>query len=206
MKLFLLILLVWFSTFTGKDCQSTNTETFNSNNSQQKQSIQTSDWKNANYQGLEIGKSTEKDMFKVLGKPIWSGTPEGMDKRDPYAEIWHDYELRNGIIGRLTVAVKSKGKVIREILLQPQKLSKDEAIKLFGSNYVITKYSQESCPSNDEEPNYQLYESENGQIVQIEYRSKGIALGLGNKDEVTDIFYVSKPFGGKKPECSNSTN
>ena len=71
----------------------------------------------------------------------------------------------------------------------PDRLTKDQAISHFGSDYIITRYAFDSCL--DEEDSEPIYESTTGPLVTVEYRARGIAISVGYKDLVTTPLRVS---------------
>lgn len=160
-----------------------------------------SEWHAATYRGLTIGKSTRADMLRVFGKPQWSGPPGDQMEGDPDPEVWYDYEGVAEFTGKLTVIVDERSNVILGIDLYPENLSKEEAIKHFGDDYVITRYDFDICLGNEESA--PLYESPNGEIKIIEYRERGIAIGFNYQDKVEHIQYVSKPIGATSSKCKD---
>lgn len=90
--------------------------------------------------------------------------------------------------------------VIVSVYLSPEQLSRDEAIRHFGNDYVETRYDFDSCLGNEESG--PMYESPNGQIRFIEYRSRGIAIGLDDDlSRVREIGYLSGPMGAATSKC-----
>ena len=69
----------------------------------------------------------------------------------------------------------------------PEKLSKEEAIRHFGTDYVISKY--EFCPDIDA-TTAPVYPDPNGPLVRIEYRKRGIVLDLDDDKTIGEIAYV----------------
>lgn len=138
-------------------------------------------------------------MLKILGKPNWSGAPGDQPKDDPNPEIWNEYETGGDFPGKLTVVVDKRGGIIQRIDLYPQELSEEQAIKHFGEGYVTTRYDFDECLSDGESA--PMYESPNGQLVTIEYRSRGIAIALNYQGKVNHINYVSKPIGALSSKC-----
>jgi hypothetical protein len=152
------------------------------------------DWGNANYRGLIIGKSTRADLRRIFGRLTWAGNPAGQSKKDPDQETWYEYESNEKPLGQhtITVAVSKKSGKIASLWLSPESLSKAEAIKYYGTDYVVTRYTFCEGFEGEDAP---IYESEDGQLLYLEYRSRGIALKVNYLDKVEEIVYVSKPIG-----------
>lgn len=154
-------------------------------------------WRPATFRGITVGKSKRVDMLRILGQPKWSRTTPG--EGEDHGTTWNNYERVGEFPGPTNVASDSRTGVITRIDFYPQGLSKAAVIKHFGRNYVITRYAFDPCPGEeDEEP---IYESPNGPLVSVEYRARGIAISVGDKDMVTRISYVVGPIGSAKARC-----
>ncbi|MCI0556830.1 MAG: hypothetical protein L0287_38310 [Anaerolineae bacterium] len=146
------------------------------------------EWQVATFRGLKIGKSTLDDTLRILGKPRWSGPEAERDNSDPDPPLYYSYEKGGEFPGELAVIIGEKSKKVLEIRNLPQNLSKVEAILHFGSDYVIARY--EFCPDVDGTA-IPIYPDPNGQILQIEYRGRGIVLALEDNGAISEISYVS---------------
>ncbi len=160
-----------------------------------------SEWRAGTYRGLTIGKSTRPDMLRVLGQPIWSGQPGDQAKDEPNPEIWNEYGSIQEFLGKLTVVVDKRSNIIMRIDLYPKNMPKEEAVKRFGYDYISTRYDFDQCLGNEESA--PLYESPNGPITEIEYRKRGIAIGVDNNGWVKQISYVNKPLGATSAKCNH---
>jgi hypothetical protein len=66
---------------------------------------------------------------------------------------------------------------VTEIDLCPkQRLTREAAIEKFGLDYQIVRYSAGDCL--DEGGTIQMYENPEGDVEQIEYRQRGLALNV----------------------------
>lgn len=161
-------------------------------------------WKPAKFRTLVMGRSKRSDMLRLLGKPVWSGRPMGEPENDPNPEVWNDYDGGGEFPGKLSVVFRRRTGVIVSIYLYPAKLSKNEAIKHFGNDYVETRYDYDNCLGDEESA--PMYESPNGQVRFIEYRSRGIALLIDDDlSKVRDISYLSGPMGAPASKCKRSS-
>lgn len=163
-----------------------------------------SEWKAAEFKGLHLGSSSKKDVLKVLGTPDWEGLPEGSSEGSDFPEWWMEYdsvpELNSK--GKLTVILDERREIVLGVIFYPLGLTKSEIVESFGEKFVITRYSFEPC---DEEQGgvARLYESNQGQVMFLEYRSRGIAVSFDSLDakSVRAVEYVSKPVGSVKSRC-----
>ncbi|HEY5075567.1 MAG TPA: hypothetical protein VII34_12805 [Pyrinomonadaceae bacterium] len=156
-------------------------------------------WRPATYRGVTVGKSRVADMLRAWGKPKWSRTSRR--EADEESQVtWTNYERVGEFPGPTTVVSDTKTGAITRINFYPDRLAKEQAIGHFGSDYLITRYSFDSClDEEDEEP---IYESPTGPVVSLEYRARGIAISIGFKDLVTEISYVGGPIGSTKSRCN----
>jgi hypothetical protein len=129
-----------------------------------------------------------KDVLRVLGAPKWWGPEAERNESDPDPPLYYSYEKGGEFPGELAVLIGEKSKKILEIRNLPQNLSKKEAILHFGPNYVIARY--ELCPDIDDTA-VPIYPDPNGQILQIEYRARGIVFAVQDDGSVREISYVS---------------
>ena len=109
------------------------------------------------------------------------------------------YDSGGEFAGELTVVIDKRTNVILGINLNPESLSKDEAVKHFGPDYVLTRYNFDECLGDEESA--PLYESANGPLREVEYRNRGIALSVNEDGKVNTISYVSKPIGRRESRC-----
>jgi len=155
-------------------------------------------WRKATYRGLTVGKSTRADMLRVLGKPLPSSP--SADQHPPYPIIWNDYGRITGeVSGTLAVEVDRRNNRIVSISVSPDRMTKDEAIRLFGDNYLLMGYEfcKDLPPDAVVGPVYENPKS--SQIDYLEYRSKGVAIHLDREGIVNAIYYVSGPIGLTSP-------
>ena len=156
-------------------------------------------WRPATLRGITVGKSKVPNMIRSWGQPKWSRTtPEGKVKT---RVTWTNYEKAGEFPGSTTVVSDPRTELITRINFYPDRLTKDEAIAHFGRNYVVTHYAFDTC--KDKEEGESIFESPNGPVVNVEYRSRGIAISIGYNNMVTKISYVNGPVGPTKSRCSD---
>jgi hypothetical protein len=153
-------------------------------------------WTPAVYHGLVVGKSTRGQVLKVLGKPTSTGNVA--DTYTPYL----GYEVSDPVPGTLMVVIPDR--IVTEIYLYPkQRLTRQEAIDKFGLDYQIVRYSADDCL--DEGGTVPMYENPEGDVEQIEYRQRGLALSVHGA-EVDTIMFVAKPFGPTHSRCTGQAS
>jgi len=159
-------------------------------------------WRAGTYLGLTVGKSTRSDVLRELGQPKRLDTPVDQPPEAPDPEIWYVYENIGDFAGVLTVVIDKRSDVVLGIDLSPDDLSKDDAVRHFGPDYIVTRYNFDDCLGTEESA--PLYESANGPLLEIEYRHRGIAVSVNDKGQVKTISYVSKPIGTRQSRCNSS--
>ena len=154
------------------------------------------EWAPARYHGLVVGKSTQEDVLKVLGKPTSSGKVADTNTR------YTAYEVSDPVPGKLMV-IMSHG-ILGEIDLYPKsRLTTAEAARKFGPDYQLVRYSIDDCLGGG--GTSPLYEDSQGLVEHIEYRQLGMALNV-HRGEVDTIMFVAKPFGPKHSRCTGKSS
>jgi len=161
-------------------------------------------WRPATYRGLTIGKSTRADMLRILGKTLSSGPSADQDPPKPI--IWNHYGMIGGELpGQLGVEVDSRNGRIVSISIAPEQMSREDAIRYFGNDYLPMGY--EFCPDQSMDADVGLvYEDpKSSSIDYLEYRSRGIAIHLDYQGNVNSIYYIDEPIGlASKSECKSA--
>ena len=158
------------------------------------------EWRAGTYLGLTAGKSTRADVLRVLGQPKRLDSPADQTPEEPNPEVWYVYDNGGEFTGELTVVMDKRTDVVLGINLNPDSLSKEEIVKHFGPDYILTRYNFDECLGNEESA--PLYESANGPLLEVEYRHRGIAISLNKDGKVNTISYVSKPIGTRESRCN----
>ena len=156
-------------------------------------------WRAGTYRGLTAGKATRADVQRVLGEPYRVDTPVDQEPNEPNPEVWYMYNGVGEFLGELTVIIDKRTEVMLGIDVSPEQLSKEEALKHFGPDYILTRYNFDQCLGNEESA--PLYESANGPLLEVEYRHRGIAISVTQDGRVNTISYVSKPIGTRGSRC-----
>lgn len=160
------------------------------------------EWRPGTHLGLTAGTSTRVDVLRVLGEPTRLDTPSDQTPNDPNPEVWYVYDRGGEFTGVLTVILDKRKDTVLRIDLTPDALTKDEAVKHFGADYIFTRYAFDDCLGDEESA--PVYESATGPLLKIEYRNRGIAISVGNDGKVNTISYVSKPIGPSESRCNRA--
>lgn len=161
------------------------------------------EWRAGTYSGLIIGKSNRLDVLRVLGEPKELDSPADQSPVEGNPEVWYLYKSTGKIAGDLTVVIDERTNLVSGIDLHPRNLTKEDAVKHFGSDFILTRYAFDDCLGNEESA--PLYESASGPLLELEYRHRGIALSLNEDGKVNTISFVSKPLGTPQSRCKFST-
>jgi hypothetical protein len=186
-----------------KSGQLTNQGLTVTQSSQNNSNVPYRDWQRAEYKGLRIGTSTLEDMLRLLGNPrrVEQATKSG--KNISAIASWYVYEGTEWVPGELKVVVDNNSKRINFVVFYPNNLTREEAVNYFGADYLIKRYDFCDEQSENEEAG-PIYESPDGTLEYIEYRSRGMALWLSNTNKVQEIIYDDKPLGVEsKDKCKD---
>jgi hypothetical protein len=145
----------------------------------------------ASYFGVRIGKATIADVTKRFGTATDT-------YQDNYGITWLYYRDIGPVPGKVEVQADSKSKVIRIITISPERLSLENAKKVFGSDFKVVRYAPDTCL--DFGGDGPIYESANGPLEFIEYRSIGVVLER-DAGRVIRIEYRSEAPGPKESQC-----
>lgn len=161
-------------------------------------------WNAGTYRGITVGKSTAAELLQKWGKPKWSGHSEWDDPKNPKF-LLYDYDTQEEFIFKIRVATEKKTGKVTNIDIWADELPLSKAIELFGKDYIETWYKFCTCDLGDGGP---IFESPDGNLRYIEYRSHGIAMVVNYRQMITSIQIVDKPIGFKSakecetiPEC-----
>jgi hypothetical protein len=151
-------------------------------------------WRPGTYRGLTVGKSTRRDMFRVLGKPKETGPLA--DQEPPYPIVWNGYGTLTGeLSGHLSVTFDRRTDRIVGISIAPENMSKEQAIKIFGDDYTMMGY--EFCPDESLGATVgTVYENpKDTESKFLEYRPRGIYIHINYLGNVNSIEFVDGPIG-----------
>jgi hypothetical protein len=161
------------------------------------------EWRPATYLGLTIGKSHRIDVVRILGEPKRVDRPPDQNLKDEDIELWYVYESRGEFAGSLTVVMDERTDVVLRIDLVPDNLSQADAVKYFGSDFILTRYAFDECMGDEESA--PLYETPTGPLLEVEYRHRGIAIAVTESGKVNSIHFLNKPIGSPQSKCKSST-
>ncbi|HEU5401412.1 MAG TPA: hypothetical protein VFU86_08650 [Terriglobales bacterium] len=150
-------------------------------------------WKAGDFRGLVAGKSTRKDVVRVLG----TATP----KQTAHLEIF-DYPGKGDFGSRVIVEVnRATGLVATVTERFAPNITRTQARKKYGERYNEVQYSVSDCPQ--EGVNAPAYRDPKGPIGLIEYPQQGLVLWPNEEGfDIAAALYLPKPMPGKKPVCS----
>jgi hypothetical protein len=99
------------------------------------------DWQPGTYLDLTAGKSTRADVLRILGEPKRLDTPPDKRPTGSNEEVWYVYDNGGELAGVMTVVIDKRTDTVLGINLNPDSLSKEEAVKHFGRDYILTRYN-----------------------------------------------------------------
>jgi hypothetical protein len=149
-------------------------------------------WVSPNYRGLLLGKSTYADMKRLFGEPRWEGGNE-----ETYFENDSEFEMllqySNQGIGKeaADIVIGRKSKIVKSISILPfPKLTRQEAINQYGSDYVEISAGESFCI--DKSVRRGDSESPLSYPVLLVYPEKGMIISIRDDNSVMQIGYLYK--------------
>ena len=99
-------------------------------------------WTVPTYRGLVLGKTDKVQVERILGRPMWSGTPEeAVFEKNRDRELWYEYDGADGSSGRTTVAMNHTGVVVTVLVYPKKAISLSRVLQLYGSCYLERRWS-----------------------------------------------------------------
>ena len=149
-------------------------------------------WKAGEFRGLVAGKSTRKDIVRVLG--------DSAPKKTAHLEVY-GYAGKGDFGSNVTVEVNRATGVVETITERfSPNITRTQARKKFGENYSEDQYSIADCPH--EGSNAMAYRDPNGPIGLIVYPKQGLVLWPNQEGfDISAALYLAEPLPGKKPVC-----
>lgn len=137
-------------------------------------------WIPGSYKGLQLGKSTEKDVRRIFGKPKEIARAE--DEYDNPIESKLDYIYDN----EPQIIIDKKSKIVIEIW-GGDFSTFEEAKEKYGDDFYEVAFTKKGCvfKEYEEKPDRKF-------PLDIAYPQKGFYFYLNEKYEVTQIYYVAK--------------
>lgn len=150
-------------------------------------------WRSGDFRGLTAGKSTRKDIVRVLG----AGTP----KTTTHLEIY-SFGGKGDFGANIIVEVNRTTGVVETITERfAPNITRTQARKRYGEHYDEVQYSVAECPH--EGVNATAYRDPKGPIGLIEYPQQGLVLWPNEEGfDIAAALYLAKPLPAKKPVCA----
>ena len=159
-----------------------------------------SSWKPATFKGLTIGVNTRQELQKLLGAPLSTYDPIDLPKQSLVTDINEEFYYSGEIRGKLVASSSKKSGVLSGISIYPEDLSLEQLIRLYGKDYVVTRYNFVECP-NDQGSSL-IKEDPKGGVEYIEYRSKGLVIDVDyTGKKVNSLEFVSGAIGVTNYRC-----
>ena len=109
--------------------------------------------------------------MRILGQPksVDRSTDQRLEAED--IDVWYVYENCGDFLGSLTLVMDERTDVVLRIDITPDNLTRAEAIKHFGSDFIVTRYAFDDCLGNEESG--PIYEDATGPLLNVEYVTVG---------------------------------
>ncbi|MGE5111921.1 MAG: hypothetical protein ACM3JB_13755 [Acidobacteriaceae bacterium] len=150
-------------------------------------------WKPGEFSGLVAGKSTRKDVIRMLG----ANEPRREKLQETYT-----YSGKGDFSSTLIIEVNRATGVVDTITEQfSPNITRTQAHKKYGNDYREVQYSIADCPHEGVNP--LAYRDPKGLVELIEYPQKGLILWPNREGfDIAAAVYLARPLPGKKPACA----
>ncbi len=137
-------------------------------------------WIAGNYKGLQLGKSTVKDVRRIFGEPKTICHPEDEFDNPVVSQIDYVYENEAQII------FDKKSGIVREVWGGDFSTFK-EAVEKYGNDFYETEFTKKGCVFKEYKE-----KKDREYPFTLAYPQNGFYFYVNDKDEVTAIYYVDK--------------
>lgn len=150
-------------------------------------------WKPGEFSGLVAGKSTRKDVIRVLG----ASEPKKEKRLETYT-----YPGKGDFSSTLVIEVNRATGVVETMTEQfSPNITRTQAHKKYGNDYREVQYSLVDCPHEGVNP--LAYRDPKGPVELTEYPQQGLILWPNREGfDIAAAVYMARPFPGKKPVCA----
>ena len=152
------------------------------------------EWTPGKFGELVTGRSKAKDIVRVFG-PAEPNRGKTL--------ITYTYPGKGDFGGDLVLEVSRATGVVETITSRPaQNITRTEAYRKFGKDYIEVTYSVAKCGEGTNPP---VYRDKNGPIELLEYPKKGIILWPNAYGfDIAAILYRASPLPATRPHCVRS--
>jgi hypothetical protein len=121
-------------------------------------------WRTAIYQGITLGKSTKADVYRIFGKPRWSGSPEDEYDNPVGSLLSFEYDNVGSFNGGTCIIMRRRSGVVIEIYLYPAYQAAPtlpQIVDEYGAGYIERESCLGPCPTAREIKKYKPSEEKN---------------------------------------------
>jgi hypothetical protein len=149
-------------------------------------------WKAGQFGELVPGKSTRKDVIRVLGE----SKPEKNGKLETYT-----YPGKGDFGGKVLVDTNSATGIVESVTVQfSPNITRTQAYKKYGKDYYEVRYAISTCPQEGSTP--MVYRDPKGGIELLEYPQKGLILWPNQYGfDIAATVYRAKALPEKRLVC-----
>ncbi len=144
---------------------------------------------------ITVGKSKYKDLIKYWGKPSFKqefaedGEDEEIRKSEPKTEVGYRNIEIDGLTPNIGVLIGDKTRTVLSITLNFDDMSKEEAIRIYGSDYYLVSSGDDNCVADSPKKGD---ESKLVYPLELVYPQKGMSILIRNDNTVMSVTYTDK--------------
>lgn len=159
-------------------------------------------WRAATFNGIRVGSDNRQTVLRVLGNPVWTGTPFDESGNANVEELVRDeFDIKDGFHSRIAVISNRRNGLVIDIEGSLARIPIESVLKKFGSSYQRKTYTTIFCDPEDPNSEVLVESDDNDSNVYYIYPELGIVIPTSDDSFVNTIEYRSQPLVSKKQAC-----
>jgi hypothetical protein len=152
-------------------------------------------WIPSTIKNITVGKSKYKDLIKYWGKPSFKqefaedGEDEEIRKSEPKTELGYRNIEIDGLKPNIGVIIGDKTRTVISITLNFDEMTKEEAIRIYGSDYYLVSSGDNNCVADSQR---KADESKLVYPIELVYPQKGMSILIRDDNTVMSVNYTDK--------------
>lgn len=152
-------------------------------------------WIPSTIKNITVGKSKYKDLIKSWGKPLFEQEfaedveESEIRKSEPKTELAYRNIEIDGLKPNIGVIIGDKTRTIRVISLFFDEMTKEEAIRKYGSDYYLVSSGENKCVANSQKKGDEI---KLVYPIELVYPSKGMFILIRDDNTVMSVNYTDK--------------
>ncbi len=151
-------------------------------------------WIPATIKNITVGKSKYKDLIKYWGKPSFKQEfaedfEEEIPNFEPKTELGYKNIEIDGLKPNIGVLIGDKTRTVLSITLNFDEMAKEEAIRIYGSDYYVVSTGDNICVADSQKKGD---ETKLVYPIELVYPQKGMSILIRDDNTVMSVNYTDK--------------